>query len=227
MSDFILDNIENLKTVIIGAGGQARIIVDIFQKNQQNLLGYISSEEKGTIINGYPVLCSIEELINENNILKVEAAIISIGDNIMREKIVESLSKLNIKFVNAIHPKAVVSEKAKIGRGVLINAQAIIQTHSIIKDHCNIGTGAIVEHDCYLNNYVNIAPNVTLCGNVHVGELSVIGPSATVLEKTSIGRKTIIGAGAVLLDDVGDEGVFMGIPAKFTRVRNQEQSYLK
>ncbi|MFB4325683.1 NeuD/PglB/VioB family sugar acetyltransferase, partial [Priestia sp. BR_2] len=179
------------------------------------------------IINGYRVLCSIEDFIETNKDMKIDAVIISIGDNVIRKRIINQLSELNLKYRNAIHPNAIISDSAKIGEGVLINAGAIIQADAVINNHCNIGTGAVIDHECFIEDYVNIAPNATLCGKVYVSELCVVGPNSVILEKCIIEAKSIIGAGAVVVKDVQEEGIFIGVPAKFLKKRDGKKSYLK
>jgi UDP-perosamine 4-acetyltransferase len=216
-----------LKTAIIGAGGQAGIITEIFKITNQNLVGYISSEPKGTVINGYSVICSVEEFIDSKNEPGIQAVFVSIGDNYLRGEIVKLLQPLNLSFINCIHPNAVIASSAKMGCGILINAGAVIQNNVTIGDHCNIGTSSSIDHDCYLDSLVNVAPGATVCGTVRIGLRTVVGPGVTVLEKTKIGSDTIIGAGAVVLEDVPDQVVYVGVPAKKLKERVIGQKYLR
>ena len=70
-----------------------------------------------------------------------------------------------------IHPTAVVSKYAKIGKGTQVLATAVINAAATIGNHCIVNTGAIVEHDCVLEDYVHIAPNATLGGGVKLASL--------------------------------------------------------
>jgi len=218
---------KNRKVAIIGAGGQAKVIVDIFRLTGTEICGYISSEPKGTYINGYQVLCSIDEFANSNNALGIDEIIISIGDNFIRSNIVAKLSHLNIKYINAIHPRSNISSRAIIGEDVVINAGATINSHAVIGSHCNIGSNSSIDHDCCIKNYVNIAPGAILCGNVIVHEFSVIGPGAVVIEKINVGANSLIAAGSVVVNNINNNTVIMGVPGKSQGCRQKGKKYLR
>ena len=91
---------------------------------------------------------------------------------------------------------------------------AIIQSDSIIGKHCIINSGASVDHECQIEDFVHISPHATLCGNVHVGEGSWIGAGATIIPGIKIGNWCTIGAGATVINDVEDNSIVAGTPAK-------------
>jgi acetyltransferase-like isoleucine patch superfamily enzyme len=57
-----------------------------------------------------------------------------------------------------------------------------------------------------------------LAGNVLVGENSFIGSNSVIKQGTKIGENVIIGAGSVVLNDVPDNAIAYGNPA---RIKNQ------
>lgn len=217
----------NLRTVIIGAGSRAKVATEILELQKYNIVGYASSEPRGTIINGYPILCSIEQLIKENSTIGAQAVFVAIGDNYYRKKIIREIEKLNLRFINCIHPSARVSEKAILGQGLYIDAGSTIHPGVVIGDFVSIGVNSSISHDSIIKSHVNIAPGATLCGGVTVNKLSVVGPGAVIIEKIRIGENSIIGAGAVATKDVEADSVMMGVPAKFVKTREKGKVYLK
>lgn len=212
---------------IIGAGGQARVITEIFEMNNINIIGYISTEPEGTIINGYPILCNLDKYIKDYKEYNIDSIIISIGDNFIRKQMVNNLNAISPKYINAIHPCSIISSKAELGVGIIVNAGAIINPGTKIGNHSNIGTNSSIDHDCNISNFVNVSPSATLCGSVKVGEMSVIGANATIIEKISIGEGSLIAAGAVVVNDVVDNVITAGIPAKYKRDRKVGEKYLR
>ena len=80
-----------------------------------------------------------------------------------------------------------------------------------------INSGAIVEHDCVIESHAHIATGAQLASTVYVGEGSHIGIGASVRQCISIGQYAIIGAGAVVIDNVPDNVVVVGVPARILR----------
>lgn len=218
---------KHLRTVIIGASGRAKVITAILELNNYNIIGYVSSEPKGSIINGYPVLCSIEEMIENNNNMGFQSVIVAIGDNYQRKVITEKAKKLQLQIINCIHPDAQISKGAILGEGIYIDAGVIIHPGVVIGDNVTIGLKSTISHDSIIGDYVNIAPGVTICGEVKMNELSVAGPGAVIIEKINIGRNSIVGAGAVVVSNVDTNSVVMGVPAKCIRTRDLHKTYLK
>ena len=63
----------------------------------------------------------------------------------------------------------------------------------------------------------SIYDSAIVLGDVKVGENTWIGANATVRPRVSIGKNTIIGAGAVVVNDIPDNAVAVGVPAKIIR----------
>jgi sugar O-acyltransferase (sialic acid O-acetyltransferase NeuD family) len=219
-------NMSSPRVVIIGAGGNAKRIVDIFGQTETNLLGYISTEPKNMIIYGLPVLGNIDETEALKNKYQIDQAIVSIGDNFIRRRIADTVLNYGINLVNAIHPSAVISPTARIGKGSTIMAGAIIQADACVGDCCLVDTNSVVEHDSSIGDFSSVAPGSVLCGAVQVGQVSAIGAGAVVLEKRKIGDHCVIGAGSVVTHSVSDYKLVYGVPAKVIRDRTTGERYI-
>ena len=98
---------------------------------------------------------------------------------------------------------------AKIGKGGMI-------------DHA---TGVVIGETAVVGNNVSILHNVTLGGtgttdgNRHpkIGDGVVLGAGTTILGPVNVGANAKIGAGSVVLQDIPDNSVAVGIPAKILR----------
>ena len=65
-----------------------------------------------------------------------------------------------------------------------------------------------------------------LGGATTVGARSYIGMGALIMEKLTIGHSTIVGMGSVVYNDVPDEVVCVGNPARVSR-RNTDKRVFK
>lgn len=198
-----------MKNIVYGAGGHAKVIVEILEDSNVEFEIYDFIKSKELLFN--------YKISDDTNIFQNNKIIIAIGDNKLRKSIAENL---NNQFFNAIHKSANLSKRAIIGEGNTIMAGVSINSSTTIQNHCIINTNASIDHDCYIDNYVHISPNAVLCGNVTIGEGTHIGAGATIIPNIKIGKWCIIGAGAVVSKSLPDNCTAVGIPAKPIKFHN-------
>lgn len=191
------------EVIIIGAGGHGRVVAEIVKANNDIVVGFLDD-----IQNGDGIIGRVEEYINYPD----KHFVIGIGNNSVRKKIAETYPKL--KWYTAIHPTAIVSKTAKIEAGTVVCPKAVINTGAIVGKHCIINTAATVEHDNVIGDFCHISPNSTLCGTVNIGECTHIGAGTVVRNNINIEKNIIVGIGAAVVEDLTDEGVYVGVPAK-------------
>lgn len=189
---------------LFGASGHAKVIKDIIEATGDKIGCLYDDSPHYADIHGVPVFKASE--INVEGPL-----IISIGSNKVRETIA---NRYPLVYTTAVHPSAIISKHASIGKGTVIMQGAIVQSDAKIGKHCIVNTGASIDHECELGDYVHISPFATLCGNVHIGKGSWIGAGATVIPGIRIGEWCTIGAGSVVLHDIPDSATVAGVPAK-------------
>jgi sugar O-acyltransferase (sialic acid O-acetyltransferase NeuD family) len=195
----------NNNFTIVGAGGHAKVIIEIIEESGFSVNAIIDDNPKIKMLVGYEVT---------NQKFFDAPVIVAIGDNKVRKKFVQSI---DYEFGKAIHPRANVSTRCKIGEGTVVMAGTTINSEVNIGKHCIINTNASVDHDCTIGDFVHISPKVTLAGNVTVDEGSHIGIGSTVIQGTHIGKWVTIGAGAVIIEDVPDYAVVVGVPGNIIR----------
>ncbi|WP_214763568.1 acetyltransferase [Exiguobacterium sp. s141] len=211
--------------VIFGAGGHAQVLIDILELMGVYRIAGIYDDSPsllGKFIAGYPVLGFVDSKT------VVQRGIIGVGDNVHRDRIAEKIKYHNpdFKFINAIHPSAVIGKNVTLGEGTAVMAGSVINPNAVIGPHSIINTMASVDHDCVLESFASVAPGAHLGGNVHVGARTFIGMSATVIHNVHIGHDTVIGAGATVVKDIPNHVVAYGSPAKPIRGRVMNERYL-
>lgn len=147
----------------------------------------------------------------------IKGTIIGVGDNKIRKDYYEKFRNMGMELVNAIHPTVHIAHNVKIGKGVVIAAGATIATGAEIGNDVIVNTGAIIEHEDILEDHVHIAPGTVLAGRVKVKEGTFIGAGSVVKQYVTIGENAIIGAGSVVLEDIPENTVAVGAPAKVIR----------
>jgi sugar O-acyltransferase (sialic acid O-acetyltransferase NeuD family) len=216
---------DTMKIAIIGAGGQARIVYEIlsYDRNME-VVAFVDNVTHGKDgqIMGIPVLGdhSVLPKLLENG---VTGAIIGVGDNKTRAGHFEKLRGMGLELVNAIHPTANIARSAKLGSGVVIAMGATIVTGARIGNNVIINTGAIIEHENDIEDHVHVCPGCSIAGRVTIKKGAFIGIGSVVKEYLTIGENTIIGAGSVVLEDIPDNVVAIGAPAKVARKRKEDE----
>lgn len=201
---------KNKDIVIIGAGEQGRVILEYLKNFQKyRVIGFLDDNMKGKI-NGFPVLGKIKNA----KFSKEHSYVVALGDNHLRAEITEKLKKEQIELISIIHPTAIVSKTAGLGKGVIIGVGAIICNNAKIGDGVIVDTGSIIEHDSILGDYANVSPGTVLVSGNQIGEYTWIGAHATVNEDVKIGKNCIIGAGSLVLKSIKDNSLVFGVPAR-------------
>jgi sugar O-acyltransferase (sialic acid O-acetyltransferase NeuD family) len=209
-----------MKIIIIGGGGHARVIADALMvcsnlEPRINLLGFLDDDPGLTNfeVMGKPVLGKIQDIGQ----ICHDAVVIGIGDNEIRRELFERLVFKGEKIVSVIHPNAIISPYANIGQGVVAFAGVVVNAGSKIGDNVILNTASSVDHNCTIESHTHICPGVHLGGTVTVGEGAFIGIGSAVIPNKNIGRWSIVGAGSVIIKDVPDRTTVVGVPAQFVR----------
>ena len=207
------------KVVGLGAGGHAKVVIDILRlMGGYEVVGLLDPQEElwGREVLGVTVLGDDDALprLRRQGIRHAFIGLGSVGDTGPRRRLYEKVLRYGLKTVPAIHPQAIVAPSVEIGRGPTIMAGAVINASATLGDNVIVNTGAIVEHDCVIGDHVHVATGARLASTVRVGEGAHIGLGASVRQCIRIGRNAIVAAGAVVVDDVPDNLIVAGVPAR-------------
>jgi UDP-perosamine 4-acetyltransferase len=145
----------------------------------------------------------------------------NVGDASIRRRLYQMGAESGLEPLTVVHPTACRSAWARIGRGVQLLPVCVVNAGAEVGENAIINSGAIVEHDCVIGPHAHIATGARLASAVRVGDGSFVGIGASVRPGIQIGRRVVVGAGAVVVDDVPDDLVVVGVPAKVLRTRGE------
>lgn len=212
--------------LIFGAGGHAAKVVEVARSLGINVLGYVSTEPSGSLINGLRVLTDLAEYAGRRD-LEEAATHIAIGEPFIRHRIDSELKPLRRELLSIVSDQSYRGAGTSVGEGSCVMALAALQSRARIGRCSIVDTGAIVEHDSRIGDFVNVSPGAVLCGGVTIGDGAIIGAGAVVIEKITVGANALLGAGAIVLRDVPNNAVVTGNPARIIRERSFDERYLK
>jgi len=208
-----------VKVVGLGAGGHAKVVVEILRSHKSyELIGLLDPkpELRGKSVLGVPVLGddSLLPALKREGICHFFVGLGSVGDTGPRRCLFELALQYEMKPVDSVHPQAIISPSAEIGEGVTIMAGAVINACACLGANVIVNTGAVVEHDCVIGDHVHIATGAQLASTVQIGAGVHVGAGATVRQCITIGEGATVGAGAVVVKDVAPQTVVAGVPAR-------------
>ncbi len=97
--------------------------------------------------------------------------------------------------------------RADIGPGLLILHPEL---GVVVSARARIGRNLILTG----GNCIGSRPGTDVDGGIDIGDDVSLGANAVVLGPVRIGNRATIGAGAVVVDDVADDAVVVGVPAR-------------
>lgn len=203
-----------MRIAVIGAGGHGKVVLDAVLAEGSHIVAGIvddNPELVGGKLFDIPIAGSIEDLSG------VEGYIVAIGNNRVRREKYDLLLKAGYTPVSVVHPGAVISPTARIGRGTAVLANAVINPDACIGDNVVLYTSCTIDHECDISDHSYVSPGCNICGRVSVGIGAMIGAGAVILPGLSIGEWATVGAGAVVTADVPGNVTVMGIPARIAR----------
>ena len=210
--------IKKKSIIIIGAGGHAKVIIEILKSCNIKIAYCIGQENDGETCLGIPVLKgdqNLEKLFN-NGFKKI---FVAIGSNNLRAKITKRIKEIGFEIINAISPYSIISKSVSLGTGIAIMPGAIINAACNISDNSIINTGTTIDHDCNIGLGSHIGPQCALAGNVTIGEGAFLGIGTKVIPGILIGTNSILGAGSVVIKNIKSNCTAVGVPAKTIRKR--------
>jgi sugar O-acyltransferase (sialic acid O-acetyltransferase NeuD family) len=178
------------------------------------LLGFVDDtlEKQGVSKRGHPVFTRAAfDKWPQAQVLAVPGSALSYR---ARRELIESLGLRAERFASVIHPRAVVSPLASIGRNTLIMAGVVITSNAVIGDHVIVLPNTVIHHDVSVGAWSLIGANVTVAGHTHIGENCYIGSGSSLMNGLTIGDGALVGLGSTVLKDVAAQTRVAGNPAR-------------
>ena len=216
--------------------------------NAQEIIDYIANSEKKTPVKVYvnttaPVDFGSAKVFGGNNsfivfgdwnelqpILEANADKITdcVVENDRRNSGVPLLDMKNIKA--RIEPVAIIREKVTIGEGAVIMMGAVINIGAVIGKGTMIDMGTILGGRATVGDHCHIGAGTVLAGVVEpasatpvvVEDNVLIGANAVVIEGIHIGKGAVVAAGSVVIEDVPENAVVAGSPARIVKMKDAQ-----
>ena len=206
--------------IIIGAGGFGReameIALDIQEDNPNigwRMRGFITDipgdfYDKNTL--GYDII----DDISHHEVQKNAVYVFAIADISFRERMTKHFLNAGAKFVNLIHPSAIIGRTVVMGVGNIISPRVTITCNVDMGNFIRIGGGTSIGHDVKIGDYATISGTCGINGYAEIGRGAFVGSHGVICPHAVVGEYATVGTGSVVLRSVKPHISVYGNPAK-------------
>jgi sugar O-acyltransferase (sialic acid O-acetyltransferase NeuD family) len=219
--------------IILGTGGNCIDILDTIndindsrRNNIYKCVGFLDDNELhwGKEIQGIKVLGPLHIATKYRDCSFVNG--IGSPSNFWQKDAIISKTGLSLdRFENIIHPSASVSRMSKLGCGIVVFQNVTVTSNVNVGHHVVILPNSIISHDDIIGDYTCIAGGVCISGCVVIGCSCYIGTNSSIIGNVKIGNYCLIGMGCVVLNDIVENTVVVGNPAKILRWTIEKPDY--
>lgn len=166
---------------------------------------------------GYPTSDNVKCIADFDP--EVYAMMVSVGDPVLRQRIVESLPA-DTTYFTFIHPTALILDPdlVSIGTGSFVGAYSIITTDVQIGEHAILNRGVHIGHDTRIGNYFSAMAGAIVSGNCNIGDAVYLGTNSSIREFSKLDNYVKLGANSCLVEnELVRAGIYGGVPAKILR----------
>ena len=138
---------------------------------------------------------------------------------------------LDVKGINArIEPGAIIREQVSIGDNAVIMMGAILNIGAVVGPGTMIDMGAVLGGRATVGSRCHVGAGAVLAGVIEPASATpviveddvLIGANAVVIEGVRIGRGAVVAAGAVVVNDVPENAVVAGCPARVIKRKDEK-----
>lgn len=148
---------------------------------------------------------------------------ISLGEIRHRKTLFEKLKSNSVKLATLVDPRAEVSPEAVLAEGCIVEFGSFVSCNAKLGVNVMVENQVVVGHDVEVGTHSVVSSGATIGGSTLIEEEVFIGLNCALKEKIKIGKNSILGMGAVVFNDVGEELIVMGNPARPLK-KNKEQT---
>ena len=214
--------------------------------NAQEIINYIATSEKKTPVKLYvnttaPVDFGSAKVFGQGGSCVVFgdwtelAPILEANADKITDYVVENdrrnsgVPLLDMKGVKArIEPGAIIREKVEIGEGAVIMMGAVINIGAVVGKGTMIDMGAILGGRATVGANCHIGAGAVLAGVIEPASATpvivedgvLVGANAVVIEGVHVGKNAVVAAGAVVIEDVPENAVVAGSPARIIKMKD-------
>ena len=213
--------------------------------NAQEIIQYIASAEKKTPVKLYvkenaPIDYGDAQVFGAGDRIvfgdwSALAPILEANRDRIDDIVVENdrrnsaLPLMDLKDIPArIEPGAILRDQVSIGKNAVVMMGAVLNIGAVVGEGSMIDMGAILGGRATVGKNCHIGAGAVLAGVIEpasavpvvVEDGVLIGANAVVIEGVRVGKNAVVAAGAVVIEDVPEDTVVAGCPARVIKKKD-------
>lgn len=180
--------------VVVGAGGYGRSVAEAAAASGAfTVVGFADDRWPDLEpIWGLPILGRTGDLAGLR--AHASAAVIAIGNNSRRRALFDQAAGAGFELISVIHPRAIVSPSALVGRGVTVMAGAVIGCEATLGDGAIVSAGAVIDHHVQLGDFAQASAGACLGGGASLGTEAWIQEGCALRPGEKMAARTTVSA---------------------------------
>ncbi len=205
-------NSKEKPVIVLGAGGHAKVIIDILSQRKIKILGVATLNNSKIENHEFKNFTDEEVIANfDSEEINLVNGLGSLPNDNKRYELSKKYLDSGFKFISITHTSSIISKNTKILDGAQIMAGAIIGPGTNIGEGTIVNSQSSIDHDCEIKNYSHICPGVVCSGNVRVGSFVHISTGVSIINNINIGDNSIIYPGVTLVKDVPKNSIVKSV----------------
>lgn len=186
------------RLLIIGTGGHGRSVAEaVLLRDDYALMGFLDdAAQPEQRVWDWPVWGTTALLSECRD--RVDAVFVAIGNNALREALHQRVQAQGLALATVIHPTAIVSSRAVVGRGSAILAGAVVGTGAQLGEGVIVNCGAVVDHDCLVEPFGHLGVNAGMAGGSVLGRRAWMPVGAALAYGAKVAADRVLQPGEVV-----------------------------
>jgi UDP-3-O-[3-hydroxymyristoyl] glucosamine N-acyltransferase len=134
--------------------------------------------------------------------------ILSIGNLVLRSRIINHFTNKNRKFTNFIHYTSRVFRTVKLGTGNIFCPYTQIGPNVVIGNYNTFNNKSSIGHDSVIGDNNMFCPNMGLSGNTVVGNSNFFSLNVVTIPNITIGNNNVIAPNMVIEKNIKSDSTF-------------------
>lgn len=183
-------------------------------------VGYFDDfENKGTVIEGLPILGHYDDILEEYNKGTFDEIFLASGyNNFQFREYAFTQLKGKVPFATIIDPSAEICRDVKLGEGVYVGRNTIIDDCAVVDDNVFIHRNCLIGHDSHVHSHSYISGLDHMAGFCEIGARTFIGLSVCIADHIKIADDVWVGIGCIVAKNIKKPGKYMTESVLLTKI---------
>jgi len=194
-----------ISVIIVGGGAEARRVLEILESDRSThvAIGWVEGPEPvDTGEMNCPSIPHLGTFEGPALLHSCQGVVLASEEPSARREVLARLHQVGLKALTLIHPRAIVSDSARIGQGVVVHAGAVIEAKATIGKGARVGSLSTLGVGCRIGDSAFIGHGVHCGSESRLGEGVSVGYGSVILDDVLVGPDCVIGPSSQVADDI-------------------------